>query len=262
VSPKIRRILCLASVWIPSLAWTDVITTDRPSFSNSTYTVPRGSLQLETGVSRQKSQDSDGTQTWLTQTPVLLRGGITSAFEARLGWDGYEWRRVDHDASEGAGDMGGGFKWRQLDQAGWKPAIASIVSVAFPSGAPAIRRLGIRPGLQVPLDWQLPAACSLTAMPGISYDTTEDNKRFWDPVFGIVAGQSWTGNFQTFIEWAGQQFAPVEDGGVVQTLNAGATWQVLPNWQLDGAVWYGLNRNSPIEFFTLGLSTRFLNVCK
>jgi hypothetical protein len=149
-----------------------------------------------------------------------------------------------------------------LDQAGLNPAVASVFSVALPTGAPAIRRLGIRPGLQVPLDWQLPKECSLTAMPGITYDTTEDNKRFWDPVFGIVAGHSWTPNFQMFVEWAGQQFAPVEDGGVVQTLNSGATWQFLPDWQLDGSLWYGLNRNSPVEFITLGLSTRFLGIFK
>ena len=241
----------------PAVSSADLITTDRPSFSNSTYVVPPGTLQFESGVNRQKSQDELGTQTWLTETPLLVRAGIQSTFEARFGWNGYEWRRVGNEISEGPGDLGLGFKWRALENSGWTPSAASVVTVEFPSGAPSIRHVGYRPGLQVPFDWQLPADFSLTAMPGITYDTTDDGKRFWDPIFGVVANYGVTKNVQTFLEWALQQIAPADDGGTIQTLNVGAAWQFLPDWQIDGSVWHGLNRNSPVIFCTLGLSTRF-----
>jgi hypothetical protein len=238
----------------------DVINTDRPNFANSTSIVEPGSLQWESGVSRQESQDANGTKTWLTQTPLLLRAGWLPNLEGRFGWDGYEWSRVGNDAADGAGDLNLGVKWKHRQQTGAMPAIASLLSIAIPSGARNVRHVGYRPGWQLPLDWSLPADFTWTVMPGITYDTTDENKRFWDPVLGTVLNYGWTPRLQTFVEWADQQWAPVVDGGVIQTFDFGATWQILRDLQLDGAVWYGLNRNSPVMYWTVGLSTRRLNL--
>src|SRR4051812_41902347 len=116
-----RRAILMALAVLPltrSVQAADVMNTDRPSFSNSTVIVTSGSLQAESGVSRQKSQNLLGTKTWLTQTPLLLRAGLAADFEARLNWNGYEWKKVDTDRSEGAGDLSAGFKWRHREASG------------------------------------------------------------------------------------------------------------------------------------------------
>jgi hypothetical protein len=241
---------------------TDLISIDRPSFCNSTFIVAPGSLQAESGVSRQKSQDRSGTKTWLTQTPVLVRAGVGPRFEGRLNWNGYQWIQENNDRLEGAGDLSAGFKWRHRDAAGRWPAAASVLSLTFPSGAPSVRTLGFRPGWQLPLDWALPGNSGLTLMPAVTYDTSDEGRRFWSGAFGALLSHSWTARIQTFVEYAGQQFAEAKDGGIVETADLGTSWAFLPDWAVDGAVYLGLNHNSPVQYYTLGISTRRLGLWK
>jgi hypothetical protein len=251
-------LLALPGFFLTSFArGADVINTDRPSFSNSTVIVATGTLQLETGVNRQETQDTLGTKTWLTQTPVLFRAGVWKNFEGRLNWNGYEWHDAGPDHSEGAGDLSAGFKWRHRAQDGCTPAIASVLMVAFPSGSASVRTLGVRPGWQLPMDWVFPGDNVLTVMPATTYDTSAERRRYWSGAFSALVSHSWTPRIQTFLEYAGQQFAFPEDGGVVETADIGGGWAFLPDWQIDGAVYLGLNRNSPVEFFTMGLSTHW-----
>jgi hypothetical protein len=45
-------------------------------------------------------------------------------------------------------------------------------------------------------------------------------------------------------------------GGVIASVNTGLAYRLNPNWQVDGALEWGANRNSPNFLWTLGLSAR------
>jgi hypothetical protein len=245
------------SIKPPDVVPQDTIATDRPSFSNSSITVPKHGFQIESGWLRQTAQDSDGTRTTLTQTPVLLRIGFSDHVEARLGTDGYTWQKTNHEETQGMGDESLGIKWHQRDQAGEIPAIGSLVTVVFPSGNSEIRGRGARPSYTLPLDWTLSPVLSLTLMPGIIYNTIDSGQHYVAPLTSIVANYSWTPKFQTFAEWAGQQFAAPQWGGSILTADTGVTYLLTKAIQVDGALGWGLNHFSPTFYSTAGLSFRY-----
>jgi Putative MetA-pathway of phenol degradation len=241
----------------PAASQAEAINTDRPSFSNSSVTVPKDVFQIESGWIQQAAQNVSGTRMQLTQTPVLLRFGFMDHLEARLGTDGYTWQKTGSDRTEGLGDSSLGFKWHHKDQRGAAPAIASLMTVVFPSGNREIRGRGVRPVYELPLDWTLSPALSFTVMPGVAWNATDAGRHYAAPLTSALANYGWTAKFQTFVEWAGQQFAEPRLGGTVLTADGGATYLLTRNIQIDGAIGWGLNRFSPNVFSTAGLSLRY-----
>jgi len=231
------------------------INTERPSFSNSGQTVGRSVVQIESGAGRQSGLGAGGDHETIVQTPVLLRVGVLPRAELRLGTDGYTWQTTGSRRVEGWGDSRAGLKWQLLDQNGKIPALGSITDVALPTGAPRIRGRGARPVWELPLDWKM-ADVSCTLMPGVVYDSTDGGARYAAPLTSFYVDYSWTSRFQTFVEEAGQQFAAPAFGGNVITTDLGATYLLTPNTQIDGAIWWGMNRDSPDAFYTAGLSLR------
>ena len=107
------------------------------------------------------------------------------------------------------------------------------------------------------MDWSL-RDWAVTLMPGVAYNRPTAAQGFPSGLVSFVANHAWTARFQSFVEWAAQQVAQGKDGGTVQTLDFGATYGLASNVQLDGAVFWGLNRQSPVSYETLGVSVRFL----
>jgi hypothetical protein len=106
-------------------------------------------------------------------------------------------------------------------------------------------------------EWQLPNDLSVDVMPGITYDKTEDGRRFFSGIFGIVLGKSWNDRFRTFIELAAPQIAHARYGGSNVTYDVGAAYLLSRNWQIDVALQEAANRNTPDHTWSIGLSTRF-----
>ena len=131
------RILVLAALLLApaaGLAAEDAgtIEPDRPDVSNSTRTVPRGAVQLETGVEYSRTRAAEQQDRRLLAVSAGLRVGITDRLEVGVDGEPIIRLRGEEDATD-HGDVFLNAKYRFLDaQGGW------------PS-------LGVQPFLKLPL---------------------------------------------------------------------------------------------------------------
>ena len=242
----------------------DAIVTDRPDFVESSNTVGPRVFQLETSVSYAREDEGSLRAETLT-TPTLLRYGFAADWEARLEAEGFvradlEDRSTGASMSEtGFSDVSLGIKWHTWDGEPRtpKPSVGWLLHADLDVGSSEFRGEGIRPSLRVSGEWELSDLLSLGVMPGFVYDTDSSGDRFIGGVFGAVLGQGWTDRWSTFVELAARQIASDSHGGDIIAIDAGTTYLLTPNWQIDGALLWGANDNTPDITVTVGISGRF-----
>lgn len=241
------------------MAWAeeDAIATDRPDFVESSQTVGKGRIQLETSFARESTEvDSEKVNT--TTTPSLLRVGIAKDWEARLETDAYTFVQSPSARTKGFSDISLGVKWHSLDagSSALHPSVGWLLHVDWATGSRAYRGKGARPSLRAVAEWELPADCSVGVMPGVFYDYDDNGKGYAGVVAAVVAGYSWTDKFRNFVEVSGQELRHVHRGGNVVTFDVGGAYLLTPLWQLDAAASWGLNSYTPDRLWTVGLSVK------
>jgi hypothetical protein len=252
--------LCVAAAHAadPSLD-DDVINPDRPNIANSSQVVGTGRIQLEAGL--QWEHDTKALTRTLS-TPALLRIGVHEAVELRIETDG---RTIVHAvdpasgrtaATAGYADTAFGFKWHLADQDGARPAVGIIGEVTLPTGSAAVRGSGARPVLNLPLEWDLPQGWSLAVMPGAGRDSDDNRARYGYGVLAASLGRAFTERLHGFAEVAAPRIAGAAHGGTQLVADAGLTWLVNKDCQLDAMVMHGLNDRTPNLTLAFGISVR------
>jgi hypothetical protein len=240
----------------------DKISTDRPDFVDSTDVVGKGRFQVETSVAVERRNADGGNERTFT-TPTLLRMGISDHVELRLSTDGRIVSRTEDNATgisdtrRGFGDSGIGLKWHVKDAKEGSPSIGVVTQLDVDSGSAEFRRSGVRPSVRVSAEWELPSDMSLGAMSGLAHDRNASGGRFASGILGLVLGKSWNDRVSTFVEIAMPQIAHAKDGGTASTFDIGAGYLLSKDWQVDIALFKGLNKYTPDTSWTIGLSGRF-----
>lgn len=257
VMAALSTLLCLSAQ-----ADEDSIATDRPDFVESSSVVGKGRFQIETGFARES--DSQGSvKTRASTTPTLLRWGLNDTWELRLETDGYARVRIDdrlantHERISGMNDISLGAKWHMRDGDAGTPAIAWLLHADIETGSRALRGDGVRPSLRMVAEWELPHDFSLGVMPGVLMDKNETGRRYTAAIAAITVGKGWTDRLRTFVELAGQQLTSERNGGSQITYDAGATYLVTRDVQVDVSMAWGANRHTPDFQWGLGLSVRY-----
>jgi hypothetical protein len=93
-------------------------------------------------------------------------------------------------------------------------------------------------------------------MPGIVYDKT-NGARHASGILAAVLGKEWTPRFRSFVEVAAERIASSRHGGSIVTYNTGVAYLLTDNVQIDTAVSWAANHNTPDFAWTVGLSIRF-----
>lgn len=240
----------------------DVIVTDRPDFVESSDVVGKGRFQAETGVAIERTR-RDTNKTHVMATPVLLRMGTGAAWELRVETDGRIVQRTDdltqgtRTTEHGYADTSVGAKWHVMDESGTSPSVGVLAHLDLDSGSAAFRGNGLRPSLRVVAEWDLPAGLSLGVMPGLTFDKDQNGERSWNGIFAAVLGKSLNEQTRVFVEVALPQVARTQHGGTVATLDVGMAYLLSPTWQIDTALYKGLNKNTADLTWTVGLSSKF-----
>jgi hypothetical protein len=238
---------------IPSLI------TDRPTQAVSPYTMPRGKLQIETGVIYTNRNDqTDLIEQWSYAT-TLLRYGIYDHFEIRLN-SSYETTAVhvketkEDSTISGMGPLTAGLKIRVIEEKGIRPEIAIVASITF-------RHLGdenYRPTYSYPVgllsaSHTLSERFSLGYNLGFAYDGEDADgfflytaylgfyitKRLW--VFAEVFGNFDSGNFPN------------------HKIDGGLTYLIRHNLQIDVSAGNGFAEDVDKYFVNGGMSWRIPN---
>lgn len=247
---------------------TEPIVTDRPDFTESAITVPRGRFQLEAGYTFTYDSGDGERNMDHTYPESLLRVGLVDDVELRLGWLGWShssrmFRERNEDGrrekltdfENGATDLSVGFKFHFLDQKEWVPDLGLIVDTTVPVGAGNKTTGDVDPGVKLLWAYDLGRDFALSGNVNLAAATSE-NGRFLQTASSISLARAWTDRVGTYIEYFG--FYPNDRGqSDAHYANSGVTYLVNDNFQIDVRVGVGLNDEADDFFSGVGLSFRW-----
>jgi hypothetical protein len=223
----------------------DEIDTDRPDFTSSPLTVPRGSFQVESGVTWTAENGSD----ILDAPETLLRLGLANCTELAISVPTYFFA-VNGPTLSGFNDVVISLK-RQLPPL-YRFDFAVFAGLEFPSGNHDLSTRGYDPYLQGAWSLDLPGAWGAGGMFKIIWFTSESSQNpTFEPTFEVT--RNLFPSVDSFLEYVGDY---PDHSRTTQVLDAGATWLIARRQQLDLHFGFGLNSSSPDHFFGLGYSFR------
>lgn len=239
----------------PSWSSPDLIT-DRPDQTESSSTVPKNTLQIETGfILENFKNDQYEFNNWGLGT-TLLRYGVWDNFELRLG-SYYQQSRAKSDyfntdsTQSGMGPILAGFKVYVVEEKGIRPEIAILADLTLNS----VGKLSYRPTytystIKISASHTLSNFFSLGYNVGIASDGEAPNSFF---VYTLVVGMSLAERLGGFAEVYGTS----PEGSFPNTrIDAGLTYLIRPNLQVDLSGGMGLASDVDLFFVSCGITWR------
>ena len=249
---RISTVAALGLLWAAAACAEDahpVISTGRPSVTDSSVAVPTGAVQIENGL----LITDTGTQHLLDLPESTIRYGLLAHTEVRLGLPDYFADLSGHgDQASGWSDINIGVNQQlgPLDGTDF----AAIALLSMPTGARAASSGGFDPGIELP--WSRSIAGNWTIGGQIA--------NFWPTVNGAhistaeVAGfvdRQFTTGWDCFLEYA----ADMPRGSASrQLLHVGTSLKLSAHSQIDFHIGHGLTRDAPNSIIGIGYSVLFL----
>ncbi len=237
----------------------DPLVTDRPDFTESTATIPRGHFQIEGGYTFTRQGDEDAS----SLGELLLRVGTGERTEARFGIGSYG--RIDPGVP-GSSNLSGyedpfiGLKIRlnasdpNLLPPGI-PQMALLLSTSVPVGSDELTSDEWQPEGKLGLSWDLTDVLSLSSNLIYGYPSDGD-ERFHQLGATLSTSFSLTDRLGAYVEAYGFNKESL-NGSSTTYLNGGLTFGVSNDVQLDIRVGAGLDDPSPNWFAGVGGGVRF-----
>lgn len=228
--------------------------TDRPDQTESTSIVPSGWLQVELGVQSQRTTVSangtEATQTDNALPDALLRFGVLPTMELRLK-AGYGSTDFQGATTSGMGPLTLGAKIAVCGEDGLRPEIAFLGHITLPNtGADEFSAPYLAPDFLFSMSHTLSDALSLGYNIGAEWD---GESAMAAGLYSASLGISVSDNIGVFAELFGNV---TESGDNATSFDAGATYAILPNVQIDASGGVGLSDLAPDYFVGAGLSFR------
>jgi Putative MetA-pathway of phenol degradation len=246
----------------PSVSFDDALVTDRPDAAESSQTVGKLRVQIETGVDLESTSSSDAKRRSL-RIPTKLRLGLIDALEIHLESDTFAYDTLELGATSrsetGATDLDLGMKWHIADGGGWAPSLGLLVAVSLPLGAEAFTDdiYALSPTLAA--EWELFADVGLGTNLGVTTPLTGRDGHDDSLRFAAAIGRSWdplSERLGSFIEVFGE--TPLRGEGDPEVyIDGGFTYLLTPELQLDLNARIGLTKAAADVGGGLGLAARF-----
>jgi len=233
--------LLTLSLVIPGALAQDAIITDRPDFTESGVSVPKGKVQIEGGF----ELVDYGNISFLSLPETLVRIGIKNGVELRVGVPSYE----DRESVSGIGDLTVGAKFEidgLLD--GWQTA--AIATLELPTGEDDIGNDHLSAEAILAGGTELNEIYSFGSQVLVALSSSDHGT---DLEIGgtVVVSRPVTESLGSFLELA----ALIQDFGKMELLlHGGLAYLVQNNLQLDVHIAVGLTAESPDMIFGAGLS--------
>jgi hypothetical protein len=245
----LSSIVCEAQDPIPALI------TDRPDQTESSAIVPYRSLQIETGSLMEKNGTNLSEQKAFAYNTTLFRYGLLDNFELRLGMDYLRGKEHIKNTDTtytfaGLSPVYTGFKVKIAEEEGWKPEIAFLGGMLFPFTAGEHFKLS-HPAANM----RFAFAHTLSDRFSLGYNLgAEWNGESAQPGFyySVSLGTGISDYLGMFIESYGLVRGK---GDAEHLLDAGVTFLLLPNLQLDMSGGIGIH-DAADNFVNFGVSYR------
>ncbi len=221
------------------------IDTDRPDTTNSSETVPAGSLQLENGVNI--ASWSDGTR--LDGTNSRLRLGLVGCGELLVDAPNYSFSPKSAGV-RGFTGVTPAAKWELQDLPDGLQ-VSLVAGVGLPTGASANGSDRTKPYIQIPWSQEIGGDFSLHGMLTETFIPDAASDRLFEGTLSLERELGEAAD--VFVEYVGD-YPRGETAS--QVLNFGGAWRFAHTQQIDFHAGFGFNRQSPRSYFGLGYSFR------
>ncbi len=250
-------LILFSAIFISQNSFSQVedISTDRPDQSESPYLMKKGYFQIEAGViSENDEPEKDIKTNGLSAPTVLLRYGIAKNVELRAG--------IEHQSSKttfpggsattsGLGPIMAGTKISLFSEKGSMPETALLLSVSIPfKDNSAFQSDYIGTEFRFAMTNNLSKRFSLSYNVGGEFGAGAPGAT---GLYTIALGAGLVNKLSGFVELYGfmpQKFSPDH------RFDAGLTYLVLKNVQVDAAFGLGISERSPNFFVGGGVSVR------
>ncbi|HNQ12997.1 MAG TPA: transporter [Bacteroidia bacterium] len=227
----------------------DPISTDRPDQTEGSSTVPKGFFQAEIGLLYGNTNDKFPIDIYAIPS-ALFRYGITPRIEARLITEYLSFK--DKSASQsGLAPIAVGSKVNVLQENGVIPEVAILGHVSIKDAASEIFRQNyFAPDIRASLSHTLTEQFSLGYNIGLEWDgyTGKNNG-----LYTVAIGYSISDHFGTYAE----VFGLILKGETINGLDAGFTYLLSSNTQLDISAGTGISEKDKSYYISVGFSSRF-----
>jgi hypothetical protein len=255
-------VLAVASAWTAVAqrppAEKQEFSADRPGFATPPNVLPRGTAQVEGGVSFAVDKEGGIRQRTLTFGNPLIRIGVGGGAELRIGEDGLLLARtngiVSHESTAGWSDISVGAKIAVVNEGRLLPAVSLLPSISVPSGHMAYTSSTYDPSLAVAWLKTLPGGASLggtfTGMM-VSGEQARLVRYTSATSVQVPAPKSWAGFAEVYAvspAGAGNGTTWISDAGVSRNFGS--------NLQIDIEAGRRLSRGAPCWFFAAGFALR------
>ena len=259
----------------------NLVNTDRPDFTDATYSVGQGVTIIESGYTFRRNHSSDLHIDRRQLPETLVRVGLTDEFEIRLKWNGYVMTDITdvttglRTSSFGGDDLQLGFKYEILQQDDWRPMVTFVGGTTVPSGTRGISADQMQPFGNVVLGWGFRRWLYLKASTGVDFvksnDITRviagslqvgpvglgaaDNSSQWHQSVSLLYQA--TQRVGGFVEWFSFFSNNSSDNRASHYIDTGLYIYLTPNTQLDVRIGERLSDRVDSLFTGAGFSVRF-----
>ena len=230
--------------------------TDRPDQTESASVVPFKTLQIESGYMAEFDENSSLVERNMVYNSTLLRFGLLKTMELRFNAEyisEFSENKITGNTSSvtGFSPLSAGVKVFITEESGIIPQSSIIVHLLFPgTGKDEFSTNYLGPFFRMAFMHTLSENFSLGYNIGAEWDGLTPEA---SAVYSIVLGWSPTENTGLFSEFYGDF---PEEGENEHKFDAGITWLIMNNLQLDFAFGFGLNNFAPDKYVSTGLSWR------
>lgn len=221
------------------------IITDRPDQTESSSTIPIGSLQIEMGLVASTLEDNKLNS--FAGPSTLIRYGLTKGIELRI-FNQYESHKLElfdeTNKVSGLSDLELGVKVQLFKKEGVNTEIAFLSHAIIPTAKDELSngKMGTINKLSI--------SHSLSEKIGLGYNVGYDYvSQIHSFTYSVALGFSFADNFGGYIEPYGIYG---EQGFFESYFDAGLTYLLKDNFQLD--ISYGLGMNNDLQYFSAGFS--------
>ena len=244
-----------------------VIATDRPDQTESPYLVPKGRFQIETGAWVEKDDDNTFSYTATTVNTTLWKYGISDHAELRLITEYLDEKKNEKSTGlvtpyKGFNSVAIGGKFFLFEEHKFIPKVSLITHLQLPYwGAKDYRPNNIAPRFRFLFQHTLSDRFALSYNLGSEWDGITTNATL---IYTMSLGINLIPNMAMFVETYGFM---TENSGANgrfdgtfthdHRLDAGFTYVLTNDLQLDVSGGIGINEISPDYFYSGGVSWRF-----
>lgn len=239
------------------VAAADPLQPNRPGQADPPTVLAPGEFQVEGGFNFERKTDGLPNVDTFYLPAIELRFGVSEGIEVQLSADGFvqEWREGERNRNGGS-DVGLDARIRLAGQAGWRPALAIDFGVSLPTGSGFNTSDGYDPKFEFLYAWDIGERWNLTGNFDFASESQgeEDSSRhsLFRPQFALGLGLN--DRVAVFVEYYG---VIEEDASNQHSVDAGATYLLSEDVQLDFSAGVGLNDAAPDYFVAAGIAWRF-----